>query len=763
MNFRILHISDLHTGLKLEEDQTARTAQNFCQQIYERIDSSWREVNQRKFNQNKKVDLLIISGDLISGDLLQTHDAETQFRCICDEFIVNLQKLLTLDQPDKKTIIVPGNHDVDRNGRAVEWGLFNFYDRLKYVATLPEKIPDVSIITPRKDLLIWPVNSVPLAGQEDTAIKEYIEEYIERNQDQRIPIVDPAYVSPYSMIKCKTELNNKRQKLKIAVIHHNPLPFKDEGTYFKIEKYRFINDGQFNHFLVENGFQLVLHGHQHRGRIAFFSTDERRNKDNVINCGFLCIGAPSFGGNRNFIGYNIIDLEIESDYSHTASVNIQQISVSDPSEDRTSGPYLIPLNRELDQERQNLLFQVNKDIHNSKNISKYKKIFEPTEKLTQQHFDFLRKRFSEHRGTRAIYSLSVFPPEKWGAQQLTEFFLPHGKKNIARAVALATKNEYQLFIDKNLDEDRKKRIKRLFDLGHPGLHFLFSPPLCHGIQSARNNARTMAIAELAKTQWQDKTSLLSRKFQDNFEVRMFLNKNFASEDQFSSISIWDNAGFAQDLDTEQINFPDFEIEESDWRTTPFLDDIYVTFSELPETPKPYWPKSSDAINWLPNLLEFPRIFLWELQEFKKPDAIKCIIFHEEFGLPLFWLDPSSLKTRVVRQKFGYVSIFSRRDNAGNSRTRADELSNDDKGQTFLDTRLELPQIWGDNFSIPTGLAPDSFLVDEYFLLLQRKDIMFAADVWAMVNMSEDLEELKKQFKEKISNLNENAVWDSASK
>ena len=798
MSLRILHLSDLHTGLNIKKikDATDRGKKVGSSQECDLSCQNLLAQLKHYLEDGEKIDLLVISGDLISGNKIKTHDIYTQFRAICEKFIKPLKEYLNLQASD--VIIVPGNHDVERD-ETLTFKLDKFFDTIdQEVAITPlnpaNKISQhkvrgnyaetnyISLNKTNKHVVIFPVSSSPLGGISNPVIDDFCDTHKDvlnkKDTQIEIPIIDPAYVSPNYIQETKKELNRleKPRSIKIAVVHHNPLSYQYQGmeedtVEDDFKKYGFINNGFFNHFLVEHGFHIVLHGHQHRHRVAYFSTDEDINTGNndidIVGNGFLCIGAPSFGGDQGLIGYNIIDIDIENDFPNTASVTIRQITCQNAQGVKNStktSSYLVPLNKSLKESDRELLAKVKRDIYNGNRLPQYSSIVQPQKsseeiQATRGHWERLHDRLTKHKEIRAIYSLSVFPPEKWGAEKLTEFFLSFGKINIARAVAMAKKIEHD-FVGKNTGKNEMVPVERRLQAGCPSLHFVFSPPLYKAIQLAQDNAEAMNVAEFVR-KWKKDTG---NKSLITLEARQFLDKASSSIDSANSISIWDNAG------PDQVS--DLEVNKLDSNEILTFDNMNVTIQSLEETPNHQY---NDSPKWLPNLFEFPRILLWEHEDFKRPEAIQCIIFHEECGLPLFWIKPSLLKTfgnngekKGSRKKIGYVSIFSRFYSRGKDTVEADDLWNLDTGEepdsniqeSKKNDNAEKPmmKIWEEDGKWPSELSFGSTLVDEYFLLLQRKDIMFAADVWAMINMGEHT---RKMLDQKI-NADNSTIWSPES-
>jgi len=312
----------------------------------------------------------------------------------------------------------------------------------------------------------------------------------------------------------------------------------------------------------------------------------------------------------------------------------------------------------------------------------------------QSHFETLYSIRSRNLDIRAIYSLSVFPAEQWSTDRLTDFFLPEGERNIAFAVERVKKYASQQTIETCL-----KPIETSLKL-----YFEFSKPVFNAIKKACEHAKQLRVA-----------SNLKKCLQDN--GKKYLQKSFDSLSTASSTKGYDSLSIWNDSDVLTDNT-----------------------GKKPEIPYKK-PEERTLIN---SLYEFPRILLWNLEEFHKEEALQCIKFHEDFGFPLFWID----KTKLIekRKMIGHYTLCALKDNFGEDRDTPEiEWNNQDGSKPSKDSDYDenkyrgqlLGYVWNNNIPPGTGLKATSSFLEEFFFFLERPDIMLAADVWAIVQQGDN--------------------------
>ncbi len=437
------------------------------------------------------------------------------------------------------------------------------------------------------------------------------------------------------------------------------------------------------------------------------------------------------------MGFNIIDLEIPKG-SNLVRVAVHRYTSLNGSPKGAKLKFLLP-RKPLDKISRELLYATTHWICSGGELRN--RIGELFRKKTERgHFARIRDVHTEVADIRGIYSVTVFPPKLWGTKNFAELFLPQGKRNIAHAVAVAKRNEFHL----RENESLKKRLNE----GHASLHFLFSDPLCKAIQNSLRISQKLKVATRLRELLED----------DNFhktldtQVIDFLQRCFrpnhtnTSSDAFSSLSIWDNAGRMPNVDLSRLveNQPDEDELDEIIRTMvqlPSIGEMRVTISPLGAIPRFSFGENDIARDTVALLFEFPRILIWDDKWLNELEAFQCIEFHEECAMPLFWLRPSRLLTRKkgkTRRPVGHVTLFATRDPSGNLLREAKSLWNDRKGKepSLRKSFSEIQHIWGKE-AYPKSLDPHEKLVEEFMYLLQRPDIVFAADAWAMRLLGED--------------------------
>jgi hypothetical protein len=770
----ILQISDLHNGECFKE-KTARKSLSHdecCEELFKII-----QPQLEKYNENA-IDLFVLNGDLISSGTKYEYDSIVKY------FV---DKLLSKNI-FRNAVAVPGNHDVDwgvvrelqKNLNSKKIPLKNFGDsitRIKFGKFKDKKIL-ISPLTPggvcnvlRMDFPfkceIVPFNSVNLGGTPHPDIKYLLrlkpkekksksmelgyESGYEEDDNLTVtpPPIDPAYIDPNDMTVCRRQLIEPAV-LRIAILHHNPLPYEEEGLKY-LKPYRFINEGAFNSFLIENRFNLVLHGHQHKSGVFYFSGIPVKGSTvmTMNDSGYICIGAPAFGAKDSWgLGYNLITIEQKKNEAEYVNITVKHINhrhdgrgVHNAASEKCS--CLLPISKISDKRRKIFTHILGLD-ENSQKYREIENIIIPDKKETD-FFERVRNLRSEFKDIRALYSLCVFKPKLWNEKRLAEFFLPEAKRSIGRAAALAKSLEYKL---SKVDAKIEKNLKS----GIPALHFLFSNPLYQAIQTAKENSRKLNVTSRLCTEIKERPrQLIKRIGEQAFEYLqrcLIKSHGMMHEDTYYSLSIWDNVRTIKDLDLidtgdpEEENFNLKEVVDNVVRllSTPNVSDMNVSISPLNWMPIEKFGDASDIGHPVSKLLEFPRILLWDDDQFGEEQAFMCIEFHENCAFPLFWLRPNNLmgEKEETARKIGYFLIFARyhSDEEWTDPVKEAEWVWNMPDGSVPDFKLtgkvkanEVRWIWKNK--PPASLERAPTLVDEFMLLLKRPDILFAADAWAM--------------------------------
>ncbi len=308
----ILHLSDLHfgEGIAVDDDNKLKIE---CIKS-RRVEQFIKCIN----NIPNKPDYVVVSGDftnIVDKNVSKTGFIE--FNKVVSDLIVK-NKLPDL----KHFIVVPGNHDTDRNnGKGLSLFLdmigrrypspwipeydkrLNLEDYIKMVAT---NLDDDSLIlygsiistqagnvcTPfildmDKEILFYAFNSSSLVEMDmmlpknSDALKQMVE----------LPRINPEELLLFTEIitMMKNKLSSRYDDLiKVAVLHHHVAPISTFDEYKMFEM--LMNSGKFKKYLQDAGYHIILHGHKHWPEVF---------QDSAIAGGgaHLVISGGTIGGN----------------------------------------------------------------------------------------------------------------------------------------------------------------------------------------------------------------------------------------------------------------------------------------------------------------------------------------------------------------------------------------------------------------------------------------------------------------------------------
>ena len=317
----VLHqISDLHIGpmhyaasIKLPLAEQAKEPRNL--QHY--------QAYLRKLETAQLPDLVVISGDLTSfATEAEMTKAEEGIQDIVEMLQRKPRPWCSKDAP--YVVVVPGNHDLD-------WTKTTHAQKITRYAQMSKRLHAsagvLSAIYPKGALPCPPVffdfgdecniflyllNTTSLGGTIDPQIakvhKELAKHYRTIVSDKsgadnvrtalqvlkRLERQDPGYVAMNDIDNMEQALQKiDGRRFKIAVMHHNPtsVPSEDIEAYDTI-----INAGVLKMSLMNNDFDLILHGHRHFPHC----THERYPGLASGNAhGFFIVCADSLGCNPN--------------------------------------------------------------------------------------------------------------------------------------------------------------------------------------------------------------------------------------------------------------------------------------------------------------------------------------------------------------------------------------------------------------------------------------------------------------------------------
>ena len=319
MNLSILHISDLHRDRNhpIRNDVLLDSLENDCRHFTAEEDLKIRTP-----------DLIVVSGDIIQGISSDVPEPDKCLREQYDEAFGFLTQLAErfIGGDRNRLIIVPGNHDVST---------YHLYKSLEPVEILPDRkkelinqlfSPGSSLRWSWRDLSLYKIADPVMYMQRMAAFAQFYSSFYvgKRTYDldpaRQIDIFDyPEFdltivgfsscynndlynrqgaIHPGCIAEAGTRLRHPSlsSRLRIAVWHHNTEGPPSRSDYM---------DPDLIQNLIDRGFSLGLHGHQHRPQ--YLDTRFRHGierKITVISAGTLC-GGPNFRHGR---AYNIIEL-----------------------------------------------------------------------------------------------------------------------------------------------------------------------------------------------------------------------------------------------------------------------------------------------------------------------------------------------------------------------------------------------------------------------------------------------------------------------
>ncbi len=322
MTLSVLHISDLHRD----------PSNPISNQVL--IDSLERDRDRYTREGNVPIrppDIIVVSGDIIYGVKHDSEDAESSLRYQYEEALHFLDELAArfVDGDKRCIIIVPGNHDVSD---------YHFRNSLAPVAVQLDarKALSEQLVSPGSHLRwSWPEFSlyrIDDTGMYGRRFDAFIEFYSSFYENQRSYSADPARqfdifdlpdkglaivgfnscydndtlnkqgaIHPDCIAEARLQLRDLsyQGRMRIAVWHHNI-----EGPPTKMD----YVDPEIVQNLIDSGYSLGLHGHQHRPQ--YLDTRFRHGPDRriIISAGTIC-GSAAYRFGR---AYNLVELDPES-------------------------------------------------------------------------------------------------------------------------------------------------------------------------------------------------------------------------------------------------------------------------------------------------------------------------------------------------------------------------------------------------------------------------------------------------------------------
>jgi hypothetical protein len=323
MKLSVLHVSDLHRD-------PANPVRNDV--LLDSLENDKRHYSAEQTPMVRLPDLIIVSGDIIQGIKPDTQDPDARLREQYHEALDFLAKLTDrfVGGDRNRVIIVPGNHDVST---------YHFEKSLCRVDILPDRKKDLvtQLFQPSSrlrwswsDFELYEIIDQTLYMQRLSAFADFYTEFYNgtRTYDldpaKQIDIFDfPAFgltiaafsscynndllkkqgaIHPGCIAIAGTRMRDPslQNRLRTAVWHHNAEGLPEHSDYM---------DPDFLQNMIDRGFSLGFHGHQHRAQ--FLDTRFRHGigrKLKVISAGTLGEGV-SFWHRRS---YNVVELDTEN-------------------------------------------------------------------------------------------------------------------------------------------------------------------------------------------------------------------------------------------------------------------------------------------------------------------------------------------------------------------------------------------------------------------------------------------------------------------
>lgn len=266
----IAQISDLHF--------TSRTSHD---------DFEWKALSSDLKKLKPKVNLLVVTGDLIDGGFGKD-EAKKAFENV-SRYLNKLCKDLGLD-PKERLVVVPGNHDYRFKGI--------FGDKVQRSAFL-DTFKDYyrPVLIRRLGVCVFVLDSNSLE---------------KRTINLATGLVEKTDLVAFSDF-FKELQDNKAEEfnscIKIALLHHHPMPIAAIEGKGVLDQPGFLllkNAGQFMTSMVNSKIDLILHGHQHYPALSKASYPNGQGAEHLITI----IGAGSVGRQASNYerSYNIVSI-----------------------------------------------------------------------------------------------------------------------------------------------------------------------------------------------------------------------------------------------------------------------------------------------------------------------------------------------------------------------------------------------------------------------------------------------------------------------
>jgi predicted MPP superfamily phosphohydrolase len=324
MKLSLLHISDLHRD-------PANPIGNGPL-----LDSLENDRNRYTNEENPSIrspDLIAVSGDIVQGVMPSVGNPDEALKRQYAEALSFLNELACrfVGGDRQRVVVIPGNHDISAS---------HFFKSLKRIDIAPDRKKELvsQLFSPNSqlrwswsDLELHQIVNPDAYNRRLAAFAEFYGQFYEGkrtyslNPAEQFDVFDfPQFgltIAAFSSCNnndlynrqgdihpdCISSVCGKMRarefdgRLRIAMWHHNTEGLPLQHDYM---------DPDIIQNLIDRGFSLGLHGHQHRPQFLdtrFHYQDQGGRRITVISAGTLC-GCPSFRFGR---AYNIIELDTE--------------------------------------------------------------------------------------------------------------------------------------------------------------------------------------------------------------------------------------------------------------------------------------------------------------------------------------------------------------------------------------------------------------------------------------------------------------------
>jgi 3',5'-cyclic AMP phosphodiesterase CpdA len=392
--YKVLHVSDLHY------DSEEKTMGKIDAKVDINIRSSQEEeffdnLNKYLSKTNDKVDLFVISGDIINGG---DRNAQKMFS---KKFMETIKKL---GYDEKNIMIVPGNHDIKKGSAISSSDRYNeFLDSWKgcKLPYLDGVYKNVDIVCDTKESIMFIPLNTSNWSQVKINVSKKIQSHLEALEDQNLKkeferqfTYDAAYVSSEQINEIEkkiVDIKNHELYTKVLVQHHH-LVNVDDAIEVK-EMGDILNSNDLKEFIKKFNIKILLHGHKHVGK-TFYEYLNKNNKPYKL----LISSAPNLNKNSFFQILNLKKSNISiSEFDRTGNLSGDNIfRINDTTEtdntivledDNITELYNKVISISNDKENQNKQLICNLDLKKNDNEQFPIPEMYPEDKKQQEHYE----------------------------------------------------------------------------------------------------------------------------------------------------------------------------------------------------------------------------------------------------------------------------------------------------------------------------------------------------------------------------------------